>query len=113
MGAWWKALISLTPTERKVAVLLGTAFAAGLAIRWYQREFREPPVYEYAASDSLFAELSARSAQDTVRVPASRTAPVNLNTATKEELMRLPGVGAVTAERIVLYREEHGPFRTV
>lgn len=37
-------------------------------------------------------------------------APVNLNQATSSELRRLPGIGPVTADRIVAYRERHGPF---
>ena len=38
---------------------------------------------------------------------------VNLNTATKEELMTLPGVGEAKAALIVQYREEHGSFQKV
>ncbi len=36
-----------------------------------------------------------------------------LATATAEELDELPGVGPVTAQRILDYRTEHGPFRSV
>ena len=36
--------------------------------------------------------------------------PLNINKATRDELMTLPGIGAVLAERIVAYREEKGPF---
>ncbi|MBA3450361.1 MAG: ComEA family DNA-binding protein, partial [Chloroflexia bacterium] len=38
---------------------------------------------------------------------------INLNTATVAELDILPGIGVVTAERIVQFREENGPFRSV
>src|SRR5437868_15525952 len=42
---------------------------------------------------------------------ASTQPCVNLNRATAEELMQLPGVGEVMSRRIVEYRERHGPFR--
>lgn len=38
---------------------------------------------------------------------------VRINVAGVEELEALPGVGPVLAERIVAYREEHGPFAVV
>lgn len=38
---------------------------------------------------------------------------VNLNTATIEELDKIPGIGEVIAKRIISYREKHGKFRSV
>ncbi|MBB5957752.1 competence protein ComEA [Saccharothrix tamanrassetensis] len=45
--------------------------------------------------------------------PDSRPEPLNLNTATKEQLDELPGVGPVTAQRIVERRLKRGPFTSV
>ncbi|MBR2715318.1 MAG: helix-hairpin-helix domain-containing protein [Ruminococcus sp.] len=37
----------------------------------------------------------------------------NLNTATKEELVLLNGIGEKTAEKIIKHREEEGPFESI
>jgi competence protein ComEA len=38
---------------------------------------------------------------------------VNINTATLDELETLPGIGPSLGQRIIDYRTEHGPFRSV
>ena len=56
--------------------------------------------------------------------PGARTAPgksgdggasgtVNINTASASELEKLPGIGPALAQRIVEYRDSHGPFASV
>lgn len=54
----------------------------------------------------------AQAAEAPTEEPAAPVGQVNLNTASAEELQRLPGVGPSRAVAIVEYRERH-PFRRV
>jgi competence protein ComEA len=53
---------------------------------------------------------AARVARAAKQPPAK---PLNLNTATVNQLAQLPGIGPKTAQSIVDFRKASGPFRRV
>ncbi|HCV42012.1 MAG TPA: hypothetical protein DGH68_00900 [Bacteroidetes bacterium] len=122
-----------TRNEIKVILLLSCTFLVGLAIRYYNSSpiSVNPPAkeFDYSIPDSLFHSRAKKNGEapgmksgDSIRSGSSLTRAkdvtrpgsiVNINTATKTELVRLPGIGEAYAERIVAYRNEHGPFESV
>ncbi len=123
-----------TRNETKVILMLGTTLLLGVGIRYYHSDSgaaSDPEKgLDYSIPDSIF-ELrsgtapqapstgtplldSSRGVPGTARSAKSEPgAPVNINTATSAELVRLPGIGPAFAERILSYRKLNGPFTSV
>jgi len=107
--------LALTKTERNVILFLVTTMIIGAGIRLYQAEFRALPQFNYQSSDSTFTVLSAISEDSVNAVSAGIMAgeKLNINIATEQQLIDLPGIGKVTAERILDYRKETGEFTAI
>lgn len=60
------------------------------------------------STDPLLPEETTQSAES-----VTSDGKININTANHAELMTLPGIGEVIAQRIIDYRTAYGPFPTV
>jgi competence protein ComEA len=95
-----------TNSMKKLFALLATLTTLALA-----------PVAQAAGKPSApAATASADSKADRASDISKDEAPsgaVNLNTATEDELMLLPGVGASKAQAIIAWRKKYGGFKKV
>ena len=62
---------------------------------------------------NLAEEALEAAEAETGKAGAQAEAKININTAGREELMTLPGLGETLADNILRYREEHGRFTTI
>ena len=63
-------------------------------------------------SPSAGTDAPKETAPKETRAPEV-TFPVNINTANLTQLMALPGIGEVIGQRIIDYRNAHGPFQSL
>ncbi len=117
--------------SRKERIALTTLLVLVLITASLNAFLRQKLNYDQEQYDAIMQEFEARSAaiEKRKREEALKytpqpevlaatpdpelSEPVNINTASAEELQRLDGIGATYAQRIIDYRKEHGPFRSV
>jgi comEA protein len=86
----------------------------GAGIRMYQEAYPATRQFDYRSVDSSFSAFREKLASDTIQKKAGTTGLViDINSASKDELVGLPGIGKTIAERIVLYRENEGEFTSI
>ena len=76
-----------------------------------QREAAKVPAW--SVEDVLIDTLQAKADLTTSAGDDSDRTTTDVNTASRAELTRLPGIGAVLAGRIIASRERNGPFTSL
>jgi competence ComEA-like helix-hairpin-helix protein len=115
--------LAFTRQETLAIAFLSIALLAGQAVRWYRSSIAPAgKETDYAALDSEFIAraradlLDVSRDVDSVRrlpsPPPLARASVNINSATLDQLVALPGIGPATAEKILEYRKNNGPFQS-
>lgn len=127
-------MLNLTPFEKRtIFTITGVITIAGLfySLGTY---VEKPVTVDYSKSDSVFSRLSHKSIpihsfdQDNENKPSlnenvvphiSRTVSqiaygsIDINVASATELKKLPRIGPAMASRIIIYRNNYGPFKSM
>ncbi|MBN2425639.1 MAG: helix-hairpin-helix domain-containing protein [Calditrichaceae bacterium] len=125
-------MISLTNSEKRALIIVISVIFLSILIQWILPHEVRSDLYDYTYQDSLFTAASRDTVQNKtyqeksseekkqkdnkkaeIKKKTSALKPFNINTATYDQLIQLPGIGKVTANEILNYQKEFGPFRTL
>lgn len=120
-----------TKREIRIILFLGGVLFIGTALNLYGRlhesseldpsvllrqpgGFRDPgiPAVDYDSASGQDRKSTEDHRTESVSSSTKQAEKVNINTAGAPELIAIPGVGPVLAQRIIEYREQHGGFNS-
>jgi len=121
-------MLNLTRQEKIVIQFLVACFLVGATLRIYktradrirdekslqQTDMVDSFKIRATQIDSEYAQLQKKVGQpNSIKSTSTLQYKINLNTATKQDLMLLPKIGPVTADNILEYRAQIGKFNKV
>jgi comEA protein len=115
-----------TEREKHVILFLVCTLILGYGVKLYQGshlydDFKPVTLIEketFEKKATLAYDISKReglnsSESSTEKDYKPQTEIININTAEKQNLVKLPKIGIVTAERIIRFRDDYGPFKSL
>ena len=106
----------MKPEKAVWPVLLALIFLAGFLAGFFIGRNSSGQVRVETAQSRTSGESSGTESTASAPDGSSETVRprlININSANADDLTALPGIGAVLAQRIVDYRQQHGPFETL
>jgi|TARA_B110000240_G_C13511653_1_gene459875 comEA protein len=112
-----------TQQEKHVILFLVCTLTVGYGVKLYQGshlydDFKPVTLIEketFEKKATLAYDISKREGlnSSTEKDYKPQTEIININTAEKKNLVKLPKIGIVTAERIIRFRDDYGPFKSL
>ena len=106
-----------TKRESRVILFLGTVLLIGTVVNLYGRfrksgELNPAELIRHAGERTLSEENASLKKQvpepKKNQLPVQAAGKIKINSATPSELISIPGIGPVLADRIINYREKTG-----
>jgi comEA protein len=117
-----------TKAQMRALWFIIAIFACSVAFQYLKFYFFDQESYDFREFDQLFAQkrdslLTIQKGDTAVQIAENSPShsrsvviykkfPVNINSASVDELQNLPRIGPAMAARIVLHRQEYGPYQS-
>ena len=110
-------MLGFSENEKRVIWFLCFGFLCGLSV-WIYKEFIRPLPINQGVLLKTESDVPESTGQQQTLLNPERKDPggisqykLNINTASEQAFIDLPGIGPVTAKRIIEYRNKHGLFQ--